>query len=249
MSPPEPYISEAEDQSAGRSATFIFLHGFSDDAEGIPLGLAQQFQFNHKLPYLTWLLPNAGRHPEAMENAWYMPKALPNALKPRVPGTEQEDESAPDDEEGILAACDRIDELVRKELDRGVEKDRIVVGGFSQGCAVSLVWGLVGKERNNVAGMVPICGYFPLADRIGAIRKVRGYSGEPEAETKKWMLGHGDRDVLVPTSLFKLEAEALGKWVDMQRDVEGHLYERMGHSTSPALLRDLLAWLSRVVPP
>lgn len=180
-----------------------------------------------------------------------MPKALPNALKPRVPGQEQDEESAPDDEEGILAACDRIDELVRKELDRGVEKDRIVVGGFSQGCAVTLVWGLVGKEKENVAGLVPICGYFPLAHRIAAIRKERGYSQEPDKErdTKKWFLGHGDRDVLVPTSLFTRQKEELASWVDMERDVVSRLYERMGHSTSPALLRDLLGWLGSVMPP
>jgi len=186
-----------------------------------------------------------------MENAWYMPKALPNALKPRLPGHKQDEASAPDDEEGILAACDRIDELVRKELERGIEKERIVVGGFSQGCAVSLVWGLVGKERQNVAGLVTVCGYFPLADRIATIRKDRGYSEEPDKDggTKKWFLGHGDRDALVPKSLFTRQKEDLGKWVDVERDVEAHLYERMGHSTSPALLRDLLGWLSRVVPP
>ena len=273
MAPPDPYISAAEDPSSGRPATLIFLHGYADDAEGIPLGklhsvpstasscqsptnnppsgLAQQFQFNHKLPYLTWLLPNAGRHPEAMENAWYMPKALPNAQKPRVPGQEEE-ESAPDDEEGILASCDRIDELVRKELDRGIPKERIIVGGFSQGCAVSLIWGLLGRERNNVVGMVPLCGYLPLGTaRIAAIRKARGYTETPAktAETKKWLLGHGDRDVLVPASLFTREKEELGVWVDVERDVESRLYERMGHSTSPALLRDMLGWLGKVVPP
>jgi len=182
-----------------------------------------------------------------------MPKALPNALKPRVPGHEEEgdEEPAADDEGGILTVCDRIDELVRREIDRGVSKDRIVVGGFSQGCAVSLVWGLVGRERENVAGLVPVCGYFPLAGRIEAIRKEKGISEGPEkdVETRRWFLGHGDRDVLVPVSLFARQVEELGKWVDMGRDVEGHLYEGMGHSTNPALLRDLLSWLTDVVPP
>lgn len=38
MSAKEPYICEAEDKSSGRAATFIFLHGYGDDAEGLPLG-------------------------------------------------------------------------------------------------------------------------------------------------------------------------------------------------------------------
>jgi len=32
------YIVEPEDVSSGRPATFIFLHGYGEDAEGIPLG-------------------------------------------------------------------------------------------------------------------------------------------------------------------------------------------------------------------
>ena len=185
-----------------------------------------------------------------MEDAWYMPKALPNAMKPRVPGQEDEGETAPDDEEGILKACDTIDALVRSELDRGMEPGRIVVGGFSQGCAISLVWGLVGKERKNVAGVLPLSGYFPLADRIAGIRKERGQSETPtkDEEKLKWFYVHGERDLLVRTSQFVYGKEQLDKWVNMS-DVEEHLYPKMGHNTAPAELKDMLAFLTRVVPP
>lgn len=180
-----------------------------------------------------------------------MPKALPNALKPRVPGAEEDDEGEPDDEDGILKSCDTVDKLVRAEIDRGVPSDRIVVGGFSQGCAISLVWGLIGRERDNVAGVVPLSGYFPLGDRIGTIRKERGLSegADQASEKKKWFMGHGSRDVLVPTKLFRKQKEELAKWVDFERDVEDHLYDNMAHSFVAAELRDMLAWLSKIVPP
>lgn len=38
MSDKEPYILEPTDPAAGRPATIIFLHGFADEAEGLPLG-------------------------------------------------------------------------------------------------------------------------------------------------------------------------------------------------------------------
>lgn len=214
-------------------------------------GLAQQFQFNHRLPYLRWVLPNAPNNRMAASTAWYMPKALPNALKPRVPGAQEDDETDPDDEDGILESCDTVDKFVRAEIDRGVPPERIVVGGFSQGCAVSLVWGLVGKERNNVAGVVPLSGYFPLGNKIGAIRKARGFSetADQAGETKKWFLAHGDRDALVPTKLFTHQKEELAKWVDFERDVEEHTYENMAHTFVPAELRGMLRWFSKVVPP
>lgn len=186
----------------------------------------------------------------AASTAWYMPKALPNAMKPRVPGAQEDDEDEDDDEDGILESCDKVDAFVRAELDRGMPPDRIVVGGFSQGCAVSLVWGLVGKERNNVAGVVPLSGYFPLSSRISKIRKARGYSESPDQaeETKKWFLAHGDRDALVPTKLFTHQKEELAKWVNAERDVEDHLYEGLAHNFVPAELRGILRWFEKVVP-
>jgi predicted esterase len=181
-----------------------------------------------------------------MTQAWYLPKALPNAQKPQVPGQASE-ESEPDDEAGILKTCDVLDDLIQQELDRGVESSRIVVGGFSQGCAVSLVWGQVGKLRDKVAGVVCLSGYFPLTERIVDLRKGRGIA-EDEQATKQWFYIHGSNDVLVPMKLFVEGVEQLTKYVEKD-DVEGHVYEGMGHATNNALLRDMLGFLNRVVPP
>lgn len=237
------FVVEAADKSAVNPATFIFLHGFDDEAEGLPLGVAQQFQMYNKLPYLRWVLPNAPHNPASMGLAWYQPKALPNAQKPRVPGHE-DDESTPDDEEGIMKAVDYVDKLVEEEVGRGTDPKRIVVGGFSQGCAVSLVWGLTGKWSSKVAGMVCLSGYFPLANDIERLRKERGVE---DANEKKWFSAHGMKDVLVPPTLFQKLHEQLGKFVK-RGDIEGHIYETMPHSTAAPELRDLLFWLEKVVP-
>ena len=44
----------------------------------------------------------------------------------------------PDDEEGAMWAVDYVDKIVEEEVARGVDAKRIVVGGFSQGCAVGI---------------------------------------------------------------------------------------------------------------
>lgn len=247
MSDKPPYVLEAADPSAGRPASIIFFHGYGDEAEGLPMGLAQQFQMYKKLPYVRWLLPNAPRDHEAMTRAWYRVKALPNAMKPEVPGHVEEKEQAPDDEEGLLRACNTMDELVQAELDRGVEPARIVVGGFSQGCAVSLVWGQVGKLRNKVGGVLCLSGYFPLAERISELRKERGIA-EDDKGSKAWFYIHGSGDMLVPIKLFVEGTEQLLKWVDKDK-IEGHVIEGMGHSTNNQLLRAMLGFLDGVLPP
>ena len=53
--------------------------------------------------------------------------------------------------------------------------------------------------------------------------------------------------MMVPTRLFQKSTEELSRFVDMEKDVEGHLYEGMVHSTAAPELRDLLGWLDKVV--
>ena len=240
-----PFVLKPTDPDSGRPATFIFLHGYADDAEGLPLGLAQQFQMYKKATHMKWIMPNAPRHQEAATRAWYMPKALPNASKPQVPG-QAADESDPDDEEGILKTCDYVDSLVQQELDAGVEPGRIVVGGFSQGCAIGLVWGQVSKLKDKVGGVACLSGYFPMVDGLPALRKERGIP-EDEQSKSQWFYIHGTADALVPMRLFVSGVESLSKYVPKD-NIEGHVYEGMGHSTNNELLRDLLGFLNKVVP-
>ncbi|KEF52052.1 uncharacterized protein A1O9_12042 [Exophiala aquamarina CBS 119918] len=246
MSAKPPYVVQPSvpASSANRSATLIFLHGYGDDAEGIPLGLAQQFQFYNKVQYLKWVLPNAPHNHEAMTRAWYVPKALPHSMKPRVPGHVEEDD-ARDDEKGILNSVAMVDELVEEEIKSGTPPERILVGGFSQGCAISLVWGLTGRSRNKIGGVICLSGYLPLRDRIEALRKDTPV--EDVASAKKWFYVHGTMDMLVPSKLFVQGNEELVRWVDKE-DIDGHLYPGMGHSTAAAELRDLLAFFDRVIP-
>jgi lysophospholipase I len=217
------------------------------------IGVGQQFQMYSKLPHLRWVLPNAPFNREAMSRAWYLPKALLNAAKPRVPGHESEDDvpaevEPEDDEAGIMWAVGYVDSLVEEEVKRGVDAKRIVVGGFSQGCAVSTVWGLTGRWRDRVGGVVCLSGYFPLAGEIERLRMEKEGGGEESGPRKKWFLAHGTKDMMISARLFQESTEKLSKIVDIEKDVEGHLYEGMVHSTSAPELRDLLGWLDKVVP-
>jgi len=246
MSEKLPYIVPPKaDASTARPATLIFLHGYGDDADGLPLGLAQQFQFYNKMQWLKWVLPYAPRNQEAMTRAWYVPKALPNAMKPPVPDQE-DDENAADDEAGIMKSVDVIDQLVEQEIKDGIPPERILVGGFSQGCAVTMVWGLTGRFRHKVAGVLCLSGYLPLRDRIAGLRSERGVPAD-EKDCKQWFYVHGTKDMLVPMKLFMQGNEDLLRWVDKE-NIDGHVYQGMGHSTNSAELRDMLAFFEKAIP-
>ena len=164
--------------------------------------IAQQFHAANKLPHLTWIFPNAPHNHEAMTQAWYTPTAfspIPVGRSSAAVGEEEEEEEEEEDEDEILQSVEYIYGLVDEEVKRGVDLNRLVVGGFSQGCAVSVVAGLAGRYKGQFGGIVGLSGYLPQGKKIRREREsyVRGQM--------KVFLGHGTKDMLVPVSYVSLK--------------------------------------------
>ncbi|KAF4620116.1 hypothetical protein G7Y89_g14706 [Cudoniella acicularis] len=95
--------------------------------------------------------------------------------------------------------------LIDEEVEKGVSLKRIVVGGFSQGCAVSLVTGLASKYRERIAGVVGLSGYLPKGKQIRREREGYVKLGGNEGDDKlmRVFLGHGTKDMLVSMRMFR----------------------------------------------
>jgi phospholipase/carboxylesterase len=63
------------------------------------------------------------------------------------------------DQETVLAAVDSVRSLIRRENERGIPSERIVLAGFSQGGVMAYTTGLTHHER--LAGMLVLSGYIP----------------------------------------------------------------------------------------
>lgn len=214
--------------------------------------IAHQFQSAQKLPHLTWVFPNAPWNHEAMAHAWYPPTSFSPIPVGRSTSSSIAAEEADDDEfeeEGeseILASVEYLCGLIDKEVAKGVKPERIVIGGFSQGCAISLVTGLASRYQNELGGVVALSGYLPRGKRIMEGRK-RFVKREEEGKGMKIFLGHGTRDMLVPMRVFRDTKARVERTVG-EGVVEGHEYQGMGHVTSGVELRDVCAFLERLVP-
>lgn len=78
------------------------------------------------------------------------------------------DNSEHDDEQGMLETVKSVDELIQAEVDSGIPEDRIVLGGFSQGGAISLLSALTTKRK--LAGVVGLSCWVPLSHKIAQVR-------------------------------------------------------------------------------
>jgi phospholipase/carboxylesterase len=138
------------------------------------------------------------------------------------------------DEKGLRSSLLLVEEVIEREKERGVAANRIVLMGFSQGCAMALLTGVRHKER--LAGIIGLSGYLPLAEMTDKERS-DGNRLTPI------FLGHGTQDAVVPLDAGAMSRDALRA---LGYDVEWHEYP-MPHSVSMEEIRDINAWLLRVL--
>jgi predicted esterase len=89
------------------------------------------------------------------------------------------------DEVGILKSVASIKEIVDGEVKAGIPLDRIVIGGFSQGGAVALLYSCFTEEK--MAGFIGMSAYLPLEDKVGDFLEKAGKANV----TKPVLMCHG----------------------------------------------------------
>lgn len=125
------------------------------------------------------------------------------------------------DEPGILRSRDYFNTLIKGEIEKGIKPSRIVLGGFSQGGAMSLFTGITGEQK--LGGVFGLSCYLLLSDRI------KKYIPEnfPNKDTPFFM-AHGKEDEVVKYNYGVMSKDAL---VDMGINVEFHDYEYVPFSS------------------
>lgn len=85
-------------------------------------------------------------------------------------------------------------------MDKGIKASRIIIGGFSQGGAMSVFSGLTSKEK--LGGVFGLSCYLLLSDRI------KNYLPEEWANKKTpFFLAHGEDDEVVPLAFGQKSAD------------------------------------------
>jgi len=204
------------------TASIVLMHGLGADGNDF-VPVAQELDLSSVGP-VRFVFPNAPVMPVTINGGYQMP-AWYDIYGPNL--VQREDEA------GLRRSQASIEALIEKEKSRGIAADRIVVAGFSQGCAMALMTGLRHKEK--LAGIVGLSGYLPLAATLAAERDAANHD-------TPIFLAHGSHDpvVVLPRATATREAlQALGYRVDW------HEYP-MAHSVCMEEIADLNTWLLKV---
>ena len=148
-----------------------------------------------------------------------------------------------EDEKGILESRDYIRSLVQKEVDSGIPSERIVLGGFSQGGAISIFAGITSPLK--LGGIIGMSTYLLLSLKLESAYLPSPVSSAVNAQTPILMC-HGNADPVVPFELGKMSRDHLQK---LNFSVDWKEYAGMPHTAFPDELDDVEEYLAKVLPP
>jgi phospholipase/carboxylesterase len=205
------------------TASVIWLHGLGADG-GDFAAIVPQLDLTGCAP-IRFVFPHAPRIPVTMNGGYVMPAWYD------ILGTETQ---RVEDEAGVRHSALAIEALIQRELARGVHADKIVLAGFSQGCAMVLFTGLRYPQR--LAGIMALSGYLPMADSTAAERSAANQ------QTPVFM-AHGNADPMIVMARAEASRDVLK---GLGYAVQWHTYP-MPHSVHPAEISDIGDFLRSVV--
>jgi phospholipase/carboxylesterase len=205
------------------TVSVIWLHGLgADGSDFVPI--VRELDLSG-CPAIRFVFPHAPTMPVTINNGYVM-RAWYDIL-----GT---DLSKREDEAGLRKSQAEVEKLIEREKSRGIAANRIVLAGFSQGCAMTLQTGLRYPEK--LAGLLCLSGYLPIHATVAAER----HSANHDTPI---FLAHGRGDPVIPIDRAERSRDLLQAH---GYHVEWHEY-MMPHSVCEEEIADIGAWLRRIL--
>ncbi|MGH8238522.1 MAG: alpha/beta hydrolase [Steroidobacteraceae bacterium] len=200
-------------------ATVIWLHGLGADGHDF-VQLVAELRLPPSMA-VRFIFPHARPRPVTINNgyvmrAWYDITSL---------GPDRKEDDA-----GIRESAGVVNGYIEQQNAAGIDTDRIVIAGFSQGGAIALQAGLRYPKR--LAGIMALSTYLPLRDTVSA-------EAAPANRDVPILMCHGLRDGMVPATLGKASRDLL---VSLGYPVEWQAYP-MEHQVCMEEVFDISKWL------
>ncbi|MDR3386592.1 MAG: carboxylesterase [Rudaea sp.] len=197
----------------------IWLHGLGADGHDFEPIVPELV--DRAWPALRFVFPNAPMRPITINGgmsmrAWY-----------DISGQEIAQRQ---DEAGIRASIGLLDELIAREVARGVPGENILLAGFSQGGAIVLSGGI--RHPRRLGGIIALSTYLPMAEKTDAEISAANRS-------TPLFMAHGKLDPTISQALGEMSREYL---VQRGYGVEWHSYP-MAHQVCAEEVADLRRWI------
>ncbi|KAG2734636.1 hypothetical protein G9P44_002642 [Scheffersomyces stipitis] len=214
-------------------SALIFVHGLGDSGEGWSWlhPLVQQKGIIKDADSINYIFPNAPSIPITVNGGYVMPSWF-DIYEFGNPNAKQ-------DEVGFLKSCDVLKALIEEQIDvHKIPAERIIIGGFSQGAAISL--STIALLDFKIGGVVALSGFCPIKSSIEKL-----HDGKDANYNTPIFQGHGVIDPLIPCSMGKETSEffkSLG-----YHKLEFKTYDYVAHSTGEQELIDFMTFVGTIL--
>lgn len=220
----EPLLETIEIETAPNpTASVILMHGLGANGNDF-VPIVRELDLG-ALAGIRFVFPHAPMMPVTVNNGYVM-RAWYDILGVDIARRE--------DEAGLRQSQAAIERLIARENERGIPSERIVLAGFSQGCAMTLQAGL--RHPRKLAGLLCLSGYVPIHATVEAERHTANH------DTPIFM-AHGNGDQIIPIQRAEQSRDLLR---NLGHEVEWHAYP-MPHSVCEEEIVHIGAWLQRVL--
>ncbi|RBR23300.1 uncharacterized protein FIESC28_03883 [Fusarium coffeatum] len=216
------------------TATVIFVHGLGDTGHGWASAV-ENWRRRQRLDEVKFILPHAPQIPISVN----MGMRMPGWFDIKQLGGDVDSLIRNEDAEGIKRSQQYFHELIQEEINSGISPERIVLGGFSQGGAMSLLAGLTCTSK--LGGIIGLSSWLLLSKTFADMVKPTDANRQTPV-----MMFHGEEDPIVPCERGKLSADLLK---GLGYDVSWKTYPGMGHSAVLEELDEVEAFLRKQLPP
>jgi phospholipase/carboxylesterase len=211
------------DTSDNPEVSVIWLHGLGADGNDF-VPIVRELDLAG-LPGIRFIFPHANTMPVTINNGYVMRSWYD------ITGLEL---GRREDENGLRASQKAIEAFIEREKARGIPASRIVLAGFSQGCAMTIQTGL--RHPEALAGMICLSGYVPLSAKLAMERS-------QESLKTPIFMAHGRHDNVVPFNRAEMSRDLL---VSLGYRVEWHEYT-MQHSVCLEEVQAVSAFFKKVL--
>lgn len=158
------------------------------------------------------------------------------------------------DETAIFESVSVIENIIIEQVSRGIDSRRIVVCGFSQGAALSLIVGLT--TLYELGGIISLSGWIP--ERVRDVSHLFRHCDYSKLIIRKQMIHtrlqlpvlwcHGTCDIEIPES-YGLNAMSflLRNLQIPEQYLTYRRYDGLAHTINDQELDDVVLWLQKVV--
>ena len=212
------------------TAAIIWMHGLGASGDDFA-AIVPELDLTD-CPAIRFVFPHAPQIPVTLNGGYVMPAWYDIFGTELGAGVVKREDAV-----GIAKSQQDIEALIANEVARGINPSKIVLAGFSQGCAMALHTGL--RHPAKLAGIMALSGYLPLANTVATGRS----PANATTPSTPIYMAHGTEDQVVVLSRAEASRDVLA---GLGYNVQWHTYP-MPHSVHPREIADISAFLKQVL--